>query len=107
MKFKRAANENEAKEIMELQFQHDEDFIFLGSFFTKDNINIIYWQQTDYNGDIAKHLSIVKFNCDMSLLKLPGEIIDEIANSFIGDKYELKCKEHNIYVVKEVKHFVC
>lgn len=38
MKFKRANNESEAKEIMELQFKHDEDFMFLGSYFTSDNI---------------------------------------------------------------------
>ena len=107
MKFKRANNESEAKEIMELQFKHDEDFMFLGSYFTSNNINIIYWQQTDYEGDISKHLSIVKFNCDMTLLKIKDSVIDEIANSFIGDKYEIKCKENNIYVVKELKNFVC
>lgn len=107
MKFKRALNESEAKEIMELQFQHDEEFIFLGSFFTNENINIIYWQQTDYNDDIAKHLSIVKFNYDMSLLEIEDSVIDEIAKSFVGDKYEIKCKENNIYVIKEIKHFVC
>ncbi|MBR8702031.1 hypothetical protein IX317_002016 [Fusobacterium sp. DD29] len=107
MEFKRAANEHEAKKIMELQFQHDDDFIFLGSFFTNSNINIIHWQQTDNEGEIIRQLSVVKFNYDLTLLPIEDSVIDEIARSFIGERYEVKCQQNKIYVIKEVKRFVC